>query len=191
MTAPQTPTAPEAPAAPAQPPTPAAMPQQATPPAPEKPFEAITSQADLDKIIGQRIARERQQITTEYGDLAALKDKATKFEEGERAKLDEVERLKADLAASVARADAAEFESVRASVAATKGVPPSALTGKTREELEAAADALIAWRGTNEATPPKPAPDPTNLRSGATGTGASGSDPKADAAEALRRFRAG
>lgn len=190
MTAPQTPTAPEAPAAPAQPPTPAAMRQQATPPAPEKPFEAITSQADLDKIIGQRIARERQQITSEYGDLAALKDKATKFEEGERAKLDEVERLKADLAASMARAEAAEFESVRASVAATKGVPPSALTGKTREELEAAADALIAWRGTND-TPLKPAPDPTNLRSGATGTGASGSDPKADAAEALRRFRAG
>lgn len=57
---------------------------------------------------------------------------------------------------------------VRAEVAAAKGVPAALLTGSTQEELEAAADALIAFKGdrakgpvipTQGTTPDKPAPE--------------------------------
>lgn len=39
------------------------------------------------------------------------------------------------------------LQAARAEVAASKGVPVDLLSGGTREELEAAADALIAFRG--------------------------------------------
>ena len=54
------------------------------------------------------------------------------------------------------RRKAAELESraLRSEVAADKGVPSSLLTGSTREELEASADALIEFRGERESSFP-------------------------------------
>lgn len=51
-----------------------------------------------------------------------------------------------------------KVEALRAQVAGAKGVPPDLISGSTKEELEASADALIAYRG---GTAPQPAP---NLR---------------------------
>ena len=63
------------------------------------------------------------------------------------------------LAAAEARAAELETKAVRAEVAAEKGVPVALLNGTSREDLEAAADALLAFRG--EAKPATPKPDPS------------------------------
>ncbi len=75
------------------------------------------------------------------------------------------------------------LNSVKAEVAAEKGVPVSALVGDTREDLEAFADQLLEWRGKQE----KPKPT-KGLKSGATSTDSS-LDPMERAAAALRAYR--
>ena len=61
----------------------------------------------------------------------------------------------------------------RAEVAAAKGVPADLLTGGTQEELEASADALIAFRGEAAAPSPFPKADPSQ---GAKGEHAGGTN---------------
>jgi hypothetical protein len=57
------------------------------------------------------------------------------------------------------RAVELEQKADRAEVAAEKGVPIGLIHGSTRVEMEAAADALIEFRGAN--TPGAPKPDPS------------------------------
>lgn len=109
-----------------------------------KAFEAITSQADFDAAIQSRIARERAKIPTDYDDLKAKADKYAVWEESQKTESQKV----------VDRAEAAErrvleleSRTVRAEVAAAKGIPVELLSGSTQEELEKSADALIAFRG--------------------------------------------
>lgn len=54
------------------------------------------------------------------------------------------------LAEAQARLAELTVAKTRAEVAAAKGVPASLLSGSTQEELEASADALIAFKGTQE-----------------------------------------
>ena len=80
-----------------------------------------------------------------------------------RKRLDEIEEQsksalqKALEAQQAAEKRAAELEvtALRARIAAQKGVDVDLLTGNTEEEIAAAADRLIAWRG--EAAPKVPA----------------------------------
>jgi hypothetical protein len=109
-----------------------------------KAFEAITSQDDFDARIQARLDRERKKIPTDYEELKA---KAQKFAEWEEANKTEAEKVQARLDAAEKRAVELESKALRAEVAADKGVPAALLTGSTQEELEAAADALIAYRG--------------------------------------------
>ena len=74
-------------------------------------------------------------------------EKAKRFDELE-------EKSKSDLQKALERADsaekraaAAETASLRARVAAAKGVAVDLLAGTTEEEITASADALLAWRG--------------------------------------------
>lgn len=149
------------------------------------PFDPITSQEEFDKRLTSRLNRER----AKFADYDALKAKSAKLDELEAANKSELERLAERAEAAEKRAAAAEFESLRASVASAKGVPAANLSGNTREELEAVADELIAWRDQNSS--PKPKPPVKDLKSGTTGTDTPDRDPKAAAAEALRRLRAG
>lgn len=103
--------------------------------------------------------------------------------------------LPADYTEALARAQDLEAqlaESKRAlavaEVAAATGVPAEAITGRTREEMEAAAAALLKWR---QSSAPKPSAPPLRrpgLRSGASSPEPRMS-PKARAAAALRRMR--
>jgi hypothetical protein len=75
-------------------------------------------------------------------------DKAKRFDEFEEANKTELERM-------LARAETAEkavldasARTLRAEIAATKGVPLELLSGTTQEELEASADSLLAFKGT-------------------------------------------
>jgi hypothetical protein len=75
-------------------------------------------------------------------------DKAKRFDEFEEANKTDMEKL-------LARAEAAEkavldasARTLRAEVAASKGVPLELLSGATQEELEASADIALAFKGT-------------------------------------------
>ena len=150
-------------------------------------FKPITSQEDLDALIAARVTRERTKFE-KFDEYKAAADELAQIRDGEKT---ELQKLTDQLAAVTAERDAAQRSSLVASVAADKGVPASALTGTTREELEAAADDLIAWRGAQSTPPPAPKPSVRDLKSGTTGATSPDSDPKAAAAEALRRFRTG
>jgi ATP-dependent Clp protease ATP-binding subunit ClpA len=106
-------------------------------------FAAPASQEELDRIIQARLDRERKK----YGDYDDLKARAAKLAEIESANQTEAEKVQARLDAAEKRASELEAKALRSEVAAAKGVPVALLTGSTQEELEAAAEALIAFRG--------------------------------------------
>lgn len=65
---------------------------------------------------------------------------------------DKTEAQRQEEALAQARAELAEvtIAKTRAEVAAAKGVPAGLLTGSTQEDLEASADALIAYKGAQQ-----------------------------------------
>ena len=108
-----------------------------------KDFTPITSQADLDKIVGARLAREKQK----YADYETLREKAAKADKDAaelaqaRAKIADYE-AKAQHSAWVREA-ALEYE-----------VPENLLRGDTMEDLKVHAASLqAAW---NKAAPKVP-----------------------------------
>ncbi|AHY26832.1 scaffolding protein [Mycobacterium phage ZoeJ] len=136
------------------------------------------------------LAAEREARKQAEKDLAEARKALKAIEDKEKS---ELQREREAREAAEKRAEQAEFTSLRNKVAAAKGVPASSLTGKTEDELNASADELIAWRDQHKPpAPPKRSPaQGGGLKSGATGNGNTNSDPKAAAAEALRRLRAG
>jgi len=144
-------------------------------------FQPITSQDALDKIIGQRIDRVKKQYTG-FGELKA---KAAQFDEYQEATKTESQRDRERIAALETELASERDSRMRATVAASKGVPSSAISGSTQEELEASADELIEWRGKQENKTAKPV---RGLKSGSTGN-AELLDPKEAAAAAIRALR--
>lgn len=113
-------------------------------------FVPPASQEEFDRIVQARLDRERKK----YGDYDDLKARAAKLAEIESANQTEAEKVQARLDAAEKRASELEAKALRSEVAASKGVPAALLTGSTQEELEAAADALIAFRGEPKAAGP-------------------------------------
>lgn len=112
-------------------------------------FRPITSQADLDARIGARLQRERDKVAAQYADYADIKARAEQAE-AEAAAL----RAKADRDAAVRE------------VAGATGVDPSLLDlmrGDTREELAAAAEAVLRSRP----APANPYPATVDMGGGA------------------------
>ncbi|AOT23132.1 scaffolding protein [Mycobacterium phage Taquito] len=129
-------------------------------------------------------------------DLAAARAELQKIEDAKKSELQKaLERAQE----AEKRAEQAELAALRQKIANREGkkVPVSALTGTTEEELTAQADALIEWRDQNGKSAEKqtekkrtpPPPGGGSLKSGASGNGNTNSDPKARAAEALKRLR--
>lgn len=77
---------------------------------------------------------------------------AQRLAEIEDANKTEIERVAARAEAAEKRAAELEAKSLRTDVAVEKGVPVGLLTGSTKEELEASAEALIAFRGEKTST---------------------------------------
>ena len=93
-------------------------------------FEPITSQDALDRIIGQRVDRERKKFTG-FDELKAKAAEFDKFQEASKSELQKATERATALEQELAR----ERERAgKANVAAAKGVPASALTGTTEEE---------------------------------------------------------
>lgn len=80
---------------------------------------------------------------------AAAEKRLKEFEDRDKT---EAEKTAERLAAAEKRAEELEAKALRAEVAAAKGVPLSLLSGSTKAELEAHADALITFRGEKQAT---------------------------------------
>lgn len=113
-------------------------------------FEAITSQEEFDKRIQSRIARERGKFA-DYDELKAQAEKFREFEESQ--KTEDQKRQERD-AERDRELTELRSERLRSTIAAEKSdpengvhVPAELLTGTTREELEASADALIKFKG--------------------------------------------
>jgi len=106
-------------------------------------FEPITSQEEFDKRISARIGRER----AKFADYDELKTAAAELEKIRESQKTEAQKAQERLDAAERRAAELELKATRAEVAAAKSVPAELLTGSTREELEASADALIQFRG--------------------------------------------
>lgn len=119
-----------------QTPTPATV-AQATQKAQASSFTPPSSQEELDRIIGERLARER----AKFDDYDDLKAKAQKFDEVEAQNKTEAERLADELAKATERAQSLETQAVRARVAAETGLPLELITGSTEEDCRAQAEA--------------------------------------------------
>ena len=105
------------------------------------------TQAELDAIVGDRLARER----AKYPDYEALKAKAAQYDAAEEARKTDLQKaqeaeakVKAELDA-LKKANAAR--DARDKVAAETGVPANLLTAATEEECRAQAKAILDWRG--------------------------------------------
>jgi len=137
-------------------------------------FTPITSQEDFDKAIQARIAREQ----SKYSDYADLKAKAEKLNQIEEANKTELQKAQDALLEAQAKTKALEVANLRAQVAEAKGVPSTLLTGDTKEAIEAAADALLSFKGQ---TPSAPKSDAL----GRTNTSSTGGTTSAQFAEAI------
>ena len=88
-------------------------------------------------------------------------DAARKLKEIEDRDLSELQRAQRDREEMAAKYAELQREALRSNVALAKGLPPEVariLAGSNEDELNAHADALLAWRG--NVTPPTPRPDP-------------------------------
>lgn len=135
--------------------------------------DAATTTEQTDATVTEATATDATTTTevTDHDDtdqVAKWKALARKHEQNAKANAEKAKRLdeleeasKTELEKAQARAEAAEkafaeatATALRATVAADKGVPAALLTGSTQEELEAAADALLAFKGATPKAPP-------------------------------------
>lgn len=131
MSAPTTDTAPVT--------TPAASDPTPTDPAPTPDTGEKDWQAEAEK--WKSFARKHEEQSK------ANADKAKRFDEFEESQKTELQKAAERAAAAEAHAAEVEVRALRAEVAADKGIPASLLSGSTIEELQASADALLAFRG--------------------------------------------
>ena len=119
----------------------------------EKQFEAITSQEALDKIIGQRLAREKSKTAEQYADYDQFKADAAELARIRDGEKTELQKLQDQLAAEKTAREHAEQQAAAAAAAqlridraTAKGLPPvlaKKLVGTTAEELDAEIDELL------------------------------------------------
>ncbi len=164
--------------------------------------EATSELGDAGKKAIQREREARADLERKLAEAERLKDelasKVKSFEDRDKTEQQKLADQLAELQKQVEAKDAeiakATQASLRAEVAAARGVPANRLHGTTKEELEADADAYLTEvaareQGAAKRNPPKtPA---ANLKSGASGSDNNGLSDKAKAARALRQLRAG
>ena len=135
------------------------------------------TQDQLDKIVEQRLARER----AKFADYEDLKAKADRLAERENADKSEVDRAREEAEAAKKEAETAKGELLRMQIASSKGLSPSQakrLVGNTREELEADADDLLeAFKPSDDKRDSSRRPK-EKLRPGASNEGDEEPDPK-------------
>ena len=128
-----------------------------TPEAPEAKeanWKAPASQEELDRIIQDRLARDRKN----FADYDDLKAKAEKFDQAQQASKTDIEKATERATTAETTAAAETLRADRAEVALTKGLTltqAKRLVGSTREELEADADELLKDLGDQKPSAPR------------------------------------
>lgn len=148
-------------------------------------FKPITSQEELNKLIGARIDK----VKSQYGDYDDLKAKAQRLAEIEESKKTEAEKVAERIAATERERDAAKAEALRFRIANEYKLSQEdamALEHVASEEgMRSVADRLRASAEAGR----KPAPPPKSLKSGSAALPDTGE--KGRAAAALRALRQG
>lgn len=127
-------------------------------------FTAITTQEQLDAVIGERLKREREGAAKKYGDYDNLKSKVAAYEKqiGEmtRAAEEQAQRY-ADydqrLAGLQAQVKDQETAAIKTRVALESGIPyelVGRLAGETEEDIRRDAEALAKFVGKGSTPPP-------------------------------------
>lgn len=130
---------------------------QPTTPTPAPPVEAQKPQDGEPKTFDAEYVQKLRQEAAKYRTEAkANADAAKRLAEIEEANKTEAQKLADKLAAAESKAQEAELRALRSDVSRAKGVPAELLSGTTEDELNAAADRLLAFRG--EAPKPPVAP---------------------------------
>lgn len=118
------------------------------------------TQEEMNKIVSERVQREK----SKYSDYETLKEKAAKFDQNEEASKTELqkatekaEKLEAELKSMK---EAETVKSIRDEVSAKTGVPANLLKGKTKEDCEAEAKAILNFAKSNGNTPIKDGGEP-------------------------------
>ncbi|WP_433657538.1 hypothetical protein ACQPW1_38335 [Nocardia sp. CA-128927] len=112
-------------------------------------FAPITTQAEFDAAISDRITRVRNR----YADYDELKATAARITEIEAEHATALTEAVSRAGAAESRITELEAAALRVDVATTAGVPAGLLHGTTREELEASAAALNSFRGASRVEP--------------------------------------
>lgn len=110
-------------------------------------FTPITSQEDLNRVLGDRLKRAKP---ADYDDLKA---KASKFDELEAEKLTETQRLQSQLDAATATSTETQRENARLKVIADEGIPKKyhgLVHGSTPEALAESAAAVKELIGSSQ-----------------------------------------
>lgn len=127
---------------------PAATPEASETPTPEAPKPTPPAADTAAEKDWQVEAEKWKALARKHEDQSkANADKARRFDEFEESQKSEQQKLEDRAKAAEAKAAEIELRALKAEVANEKGVPAVLLTGTTAEELAAAADALLAFRG--------------------------------------------
>lgn len=119
-------------------------PEATQPETPEVPAETAPETPETD----YRAEAEKWKALSRQNEAQAKAnaEKAKRFDEFEEAQKSELQKSEERAAAAEARAAEVEQRALRAEVAANTGVPLNLLHGTTAEELQASADAALAWK---------------------------------------------
>jgi hypothetical protein len=116
---------------------------------PDKTF----TQADVDRVVADRLERERKK----YEGFDDLKAKAAELDQIKEANASEIEKAQNKATKAEERATNAEAKLLRFEVAAEKNVPPKLvplLTATSKEELEGQADLILENAKPGDTPPP-------------------------------------
>lgn len=110
-----------------------------------QPAEKTFTQEELNAIVGERLARDREK----YADYDLLKKKAAEFDKIEEASKTELEKATEKANALQAELDGIkkqnQIRELREKVSAETGVPANLITGSTEEECKEQAEAIKAY----------------------------------------------
>ena len=169
-------------------PNPAPAPKPVEPPKPPTPPRTFT-QDEVNAFLAEEKRKAGEALTAKYGDLDQLKSLADAQKAAEEAAKTEAQKQADALAKLQQENESLKVSNLRSQVAEAKGVPAALLTGSTQAEIEAAADALIAFRGVQPPAPPAPAPTAHAAGSNGAPAGSPGDiDAQIAEAEKARNF---